>query len=503
MLDHHPGGNTGKALLCTVGLICGTAVVFMAGCAEPSIVRQDPEAALKAPSLSSRERTRAIDQIWTNAGGGEAGREQMERIAWGTGYPRGVRWDAIQRLINDPDDHGHEKTRRTLRLLMQDEPDRALRRQIAEEAARRGWIEFTPVIVRSLALTPVPERLSEVPEYAALRTLWPSRSVEETAMDVFVSPVGEGVTGYERSRAERNRDSAWVVLARLDASGASRVRMLSALGAAGADDPLVGAVMACLRDLGCIPLTPSQVKWVRELRDFTHDGLLGPSGQARSTWWSQTASAVARLDPAQREGLRLRHMESLRWAAEHRGQWLTASRAQLLAQLRGRLAGRQTFARGSESLADHADRLVWGDLLTMLVLDDVVRSPGMARVLWEQAVADHKDTTTEYGGILELAPSGTWTASLYPPRAIDRRSDREYIAPPELFARGPLALAHYHFHAQSLRNREYAGPGPGDMAFAVEQGRANLVLTPVDDGVLNVDYYAEGNIAVDLGTIRR
>lgn len=493
----------GKAASWGMAASVAFAGALLGGCAEPSIVRNDPEAALKAPSLSSHERTRAIDQIWSNAGGGEASREQMERIAWGTGYPRGARWDAIQRLINDPEDHGHEKSRRTLRLLMQDEPDRTLRRQIAEEAARLGWVEFTPVIVRSLALTPIPERLNEVPEYSALRTLWPSRSVEETAMEVFVRPVGQGVTGYERSRAERNRDSAWVVLARLDATGERRVRMLSAMGADYADDPLVGAVMACLRDLGCIPLTPSQVKWVRELRDFSNDGTLGPSGESRSRWWSQTASAVGRLDESQREGLRLRHMESIRWAAEHRGQWLTASRSQLLAEMRGRLAGRQTFARGSESLFDHADRLVWGDLLTMLVLDDAVRSPGMVRVLWDQAMADHKDITTEYGGIIELTPSGAWTASLYPPRATDRRSDREYIAPPELFARGPLALAHYHFHAQSLRNRDYAGPGPGDMAFAVEQGRANLVLTPVDDGVLNVDYYAEGNIAIDLGTIRR
>ena len=62
------------------------------------------------------------------------------------------------------------------------------------------------------------------------------------------------------------------------------------------------------------------------------------------------------------------------------------------------------------------------------------------------------------------------------------------------------ALAHYHFHVQRVDNAEFAGPGPGDMDYATDQGRACVVFTSVRAGVLNANYYHAG-VSVNLGEV--
>jgi len=66
-----------------------------------------------------------------------------------------------------------------------------------------------------------------------------------------------------------------------------------------------------------------------------------------------------------------------------------------------------------------------------------------------------------------------------------------------------VPLAHFHFHVQSTRNARYAGPGPADLAYADAFGRANLVLTFIDEDTLAVDYYQPGGATLDLGHITR
>jgi hypothetical protein len=98
-------------------------------------------------------------------------------------------------------------------------------------------------------------------------------------------------------------------------------------------------------------------------------------------------------------------------------------------------------------------------------------------------------------------------------------NDRTFVASDDMFAAedaGGRALAHYHFHAQTQNNAEYAGPGRGDFDYANNHGRACLVLTSVRPGVLNVDYYQRtapgtvpsgggggggGGIQIDLGEV--
>lgn len=497
--------------------IAGVALVMAlaGGCgATEKAVARDPEAALTEPRLSAAERALALDELWSQAATRQAARERIKAVAWGSKYPTGLRIAAVNKLAADPEDANSADTRAMIRLLMQDERDSDVRAALATLAGEKGWVELAPVVVRSLAQAniaiPPPDRA----EYQALRRMFPERSVEATAFEVFVTPVSSDASEFERSRSQRVRDAAWVVLGRLDRDGTRRRALIDG---APAGDATIEAVRAAQRELGVVPLTPTQVQWVRELHDFGNPGTLGPSGEARRAWWAAAAQAVATLRSEQRQGLALRHIEPLRWASQERSAWLSASRDELLAMLRQRLEGRRTRGRGVETLSAVSDRLAWGDVLMLLAIDDAMRSPGLSATLWDHAIADNKDTSTEYGGYIESAGGGAgggagFRAALFPPRVADRQGDRKYVAPPEMFQRGPSMFVHYHFHAQSLSNADYAGPGPGDMAFANEQGRACVVLTPVGDGVLDVSVYTAGpviaggsspGIIIGLGELRR
>jgi hypothetical protein len=50
-----------------------------------------------------------------------------------------------------------------------------------------------------------------------------------------------------------------------------------------------------------------------------------------------------------------------------------------------------------------------------------------------------------------------------------------------------------------VSNAEFAGPGPGDADYAIEQGRACVVFTSIRAGVLDADYYQPGGVVIDLG----
>lgn len=94
------------------------------------------------------------------------------------------------------------------------------------------------------------------------------------------------------------------------------------------------------------------------------------------------------------------------------------------------------------------------------------------------------------------------TAVLYAPRPGQRMGDERFVASDDMLAASDCAIAHYHFHAQRVRNKEYAGPSGGDLQYAARYGRSCLVLTSVGEGVLGVDYYQPNGVVIDLGEIR-
>jgi hypothetical protein len=381
------------------------------------------------------------------------------------------------------------------------EADHGVVRFIAERSVAGNWTEMTPALVRSLSRvwTDTPDQAR--PEYAGITRLNPGRSVQEVVYDVFVHPPEQG-GAFGLLPAERVRADAWDLMARVDADGSVRARLLSAEGAE-AIAP-VADMRASQKDLRCLPLSGDELRWLAALHDQREP--------ARKAWWDQTAAAVATVDTAKAPRLQFRHLEPIRWASANHPAWLTASREQLLGELEQRLKGRATHRRRlrenqnwhpqPERLSDWRDKMSWADALVILVVDDAVRQPAVVTALFAQAQMDYEDRSAEYGGVMRFTDQGP-AAILYPPRPGTRRGDHEFVASTDMILQSDDALAHYHFHVQEPRNSEYAGPSANDLAYSARYGRTCLVLTSVSSEAMDVDVYSPDGVVIDLGEIVR
>lgn len=514
--------NTRKsAVVLTLGM-----AAFVGGCgATPrEQALQDPSAALRDQQVSPQLKREAVDKLWEQRPSEpELARETLKRVIWQVGAGSAARVRAIELLVEEPTDaaKGHADTRNLLRLLLPTDPDPTVIAFIAELAANRGWRDLSPALIRAWAkkMVIVPDR--ERSEAIAVQRLNPGVSVEQAVFGVFAAEISG--QGREREWKLRARRDAWEVLTRLDADGSVRTAML-AQDTPGTDRAALELLRACAKELRSIPLSSSQLEWAERLGAWRTPGAgnsastgAGASsaggggsnsvGAANAAWWREVVGVLDRL-PSDRSGpLLMRHLEPIRWAAVNQPEWLAADRAALLrlADERARTwrvwrrAARTDGAR--ETFAQHSERLSWGDLLTLLVLDAALRQPGAADALLAQADADRADTSSEHGGAAVFDGAGCkWVD--FPARATQRGDDTRYVAPPDLFVALDRGLAHYHFHAQKVENADNAGPGPGDMEFAREHGRTCLVFTSVRKGVLNVDYYDAAGVIIDLGELR-
>lgn len=474
-----------------VGVI---ALVSAAAFGQP----KDPVKEAKDERLATSDRVRAVERAWQTDKTREARREDLKSILWIQRSAVVVRVRCLELLMDDPGDTDHADTRSMLRLMVPTEGDFAVLEAMCRIIERERWPEFAGPLVRSYSRFVVSRPDDERPERRALAALAGARPVEELVYEVFSTPATG--TGQQRDREDKARSAAWELLGRLDKSGAKRKALIEQAAAAPSDDPMLQNVRFAATELRAIPLTASQLTWVGQIRE---------SAAKSPEWMTELRAALAACATEHLADLRLRHLEPIRWASLHQPDWLRADRPALLSQLHARLKGRTIYQRTqgdttseavSERLSTYESRLTWADLLSMLVIDVAVRTPGLAETLWDHVERDLKDRTTELGGLIS-ADGGGFKAVLYPPRGTARTGDRRFVASDDMLAAGALALAHYHFHAQSVDNADYAGPGPGDMEYADDQGRLCLVFTPVRRGVLNVDYYQAGGVRIDLGTI--
>ncbi len=423
--------------------------------------------------------------------------ERLKTIAWAREMPSVLRENAMIALIGDEGLLDEAESVAFLRELLPTESDPRVTEFAVGQAALRGWEELTAPIVRRFAIPSASIADDRRPERAALAVLHPNQPVEETVFEVFR-------TSGEADGTGRLRRDAWNLLSRLDESGDIRVRLLGDI-AAGPDrevsDPTMDALRRALLDLRTIPLTGEELEWLVQL-----------SGRDNRAWWDQTQAVVRTLDPDQHRGLRIRHMEPLRWAGEFRRDWTRASKASLLDVLAADIDQQETYKRRSapgtrETLDAWRDKLPWGDTVAIMAVSEAVREPRVIEALFEQAAEDAGDTSTEYGGVLRLANSrtsrGMFAAVSYPPRPSIREGDTAFVASRELLDESATSLAHYHFHAQRVRNAQFAGPSQGDLNYAALYGRTCLVLTPVAEGVMNVDVYFPNGAVVDLGVIKQ
>jgi hypothetical protein len=477
------------------------------GCASRQTV-VDPMGDVRNEGLAEPKRRQAIERVWSRVESGELDRlpirEDLKTIAWSPVWRPSLRVAALKALAADKTEQGMADTRSMFRLMLPREPEPTITAFLSRTAAERSWTEATPALVRSLSRHRPGTSDTQREEYAALVALNPEKSVEEITYALFRSP------GFDPGRGgvatpERIRGDAWDLLARLDKDGSRRAQLILEGEAAGP----VADMRALLRDMRTLPLTGEEIRWVTSLRDFNQAG--------RRAWWTSTTSAVAALDSQRTGRLHMRHLEPIRWASQHKPEWVVMSREELLGEAAARLKGRQFHRRSARSgerrvpdrLEEWRQHLSWGDLLTILLVDEAVQQSRVIEALFTQAERDRRDRNAEYGGLLRARTGQDglggpeFSAVLYPPRPGNRRGDHEFVAPTDMIDQSQHALAHYHFHVQEVRNSEYAGPSPADLAYAARFGRACLVFTRVGTGTLNVDYYQPDGVVVDMGTVGR
>jgi len=401
------------------------------------------------------------------------------------------------------------------RLLLPTESSPEAIRVLSDRVVEGGWVELVPALVRSYArVSPnVPD--GDRDERRALVALEPGKSLERIVFDVFLHP-SRGLSG-EREQAvlrlsQRTRDEAWGLLARLDPSGELRRSLIgndSFLDdeTEGDSRVLVDDLRVGQRDLGVIPDTALEIGWLSNLRHHQDQR----NARLNSEWWAQTKEAVAELGEAQRNGLAMRHLEAVRWASVNRPAWLTLDRDSLFGLAYERINPRKHHKRRSvkgegrrlERLGDWRDELVWGDLLSILVVDRSLGDPDVIDQLFTQRVLDTKDDSTEYGGVIERGTDHGFRAVLFRPRSRDRTDDQRFVASDDMFRFSDRSLAHYHFHADKRNNGRFSGPSIGDMINAAGSGRTSLVFTSLGTDHMNVDLYQPNGVVVDLGEIIR
>lgn len=472
---------------------------------------------LRNPELLERDRIAAARAAWEEVEQDMRDRDRtryaLKNLAWSSGTERPLRLTVLELLMSDTSEQGGADSREMARLILPNETDPEAVRIIAIRAVESGWEELVPALVRSFARrvpgTPDRERV----EYLALRELRPNTTIEQVVFDVFLDP-GQGVEDQRELTVlrtmQRTRDEAWGLLGRLDPSGEERRRFLASDRMLGDDlsdatRRIVEDLRAARDELGVMPNTAMELAWLDSLRHHND-----PRNRDQNRlWWNETAQAVSGLGREQREGLRLRHLEAVRWASNNRPAWLGMGHEGLFTVLNSRLSGRAVYKRKAERgelprrerLGEWVDTLSWGDLLSILIVDDALQNPVVVDQLFTQRALDKQDTTTEYGGILETDPDTGWRAVLFRPRQRDRVSDERFVASDDMFRFSDRSLAHYHFHANERNNGRYAGPSDADLVNAASSARTSIVLTSLGEDELNVDVYFDHGAVIDLGRL--
>lgn len=460
-------------------ILIAAIVASLAACS--ARVAVDPIKDMTDPNLAGNWRMEAALQAEREFPGDPKRIEALHKIAWGERQTTELRIYAIDQLIAINEKDFREKLDRRIVLI----PYGEVLDHIYAVGKERKWPELTPMLVKRWAVPQHGEPDDGRAERKWIAQLNPGREVEAVVFDVFTAPVDQ-ITDLQRI-------GAWALLNRI----ATKEKLIAALNTAPQTTPLVTDLKAAAADLHTLPRHREGVKWLYFLRD-----------PARSEVWQSAKSNVAALTSEQRINLEMRHLAILpHLDSQTRG----TDRASLYQSLQSQLSGLRHYmtapsegsgiAEQPQHLKDWKDQLSWADLATIRTLATVVQNPKVKAELFAQADSDHKNKGAEHGGVIDIY-AGTPTAREYPPLA--RLShDRQFTPSEQMISHCYTGLAHYHFHAQELRNREYAGPGKGDLDTAERLDLNFLVFTFIDENQLNVDYYQHGRVVVDLGTISR
>lgn len=469
-------------LLFAAGLL---ALAALGGCGSSDERFADPVGVMMDQSASYEKRWKAARQAEREQATAEKRVLALQRLVWVRGYPMEFSNYAVDELvkINEAD------ARAFLIRIMPLIKDWDTLRYVFDMAVARDWKDLTPAIVQNYAIPTQAFPDADRPERKALEALHPGVPAARTIMNVISLETTGGT--------ERQRIAAWQLLNRLSDKPGEVATWLKGLPAT---DGLITDLQAGAAELGVVPVQFDAIVWLRELRK-----------PERISLWNQSKAALGGLDESQKKDIEVRHLPVAAWAHQHRADWMKLSRAQLLGLIEGRLDSAPHFTRGPvhdggaedhpQMLRDWKDQLSWGDLLMIRTVMEVMEDSTFTEQWFNQADADLKDTTTEYGGLLVAEGQGKLRPQLYKPT--NRQHDLKFNPPYQMLKDHQTSLGHYHFHAHEVKNRTYAGPGRGDLQLAKLLQCNGIVLTFIDEKTLNVDFYRQGGVVVDLGVIRR
>ncbi len=406
----------------------------------------------------------------------------LKKMAWSRRHPAKLRIYAIDQLVAHDEEAFVEDLGRRI-VLMQDWD---VFDHVAKLGIDRNWRNFTSMIVRHYALKAHGIADRERRERQVLETLNRGKSTEEVVFEVFAN--------FDASVSSTHQVAAWNLLYRLY----GREKLLEALARAPDRTAMVFDLKAAAREIKVLPVNREGVLWLSHLRD-----------RLNRTQWNKARDIVAALTDEQTQGLSLRHLAVLTHVD---GRDLTYTRAQLLKRVQTNINIGKHYTKGPtfdgpmENYPQHfyaaADKLTWADLLVMDVLWRAINEPNVVRALFAQRDADLADTSTEYGGVLKWSDENSrYLVTSYEP--MWRRHDLKLIPSDEMIVACYKGLAHYHFHAQHMKNSLYAGPGRGDLKAGERLNFNFLIFTSINQNRLNVDYHQPDGTVVDLGTITR
>lgn len=453
------------------------------GCGGPL---EDPMGTLSRPDSLPSMQSRALDQL-ADDGSAEYAR-LLRRIIVQPGYTPDIREKAFRQLATkDP-----EGLRDTLALSLPKMQMLEWRTRVCQLIAEERLVQMTPVLINALA-APMGGWIREDqnrPEFKALVAL----HGEGRVPDVLYQAMLESNPVTQANLRER----CWALLWRL--GDQQRLVALVQDDRIKPGDAFLQDLRAAAGDLGVLPRTREEIRWLRALRE--------PS---RAGFWRDAMTAIGAMDRTVRSELELRELPVAVAAAKFRPDLLGMTPQAMYPMLESRIRseGRRTYSPSfegysgnfTESLYQQRDQLKWGDYAAMLLACDMMEQEETAAQLFDIADRDLHDRSTEYGGVIELDDRGRFVVREFRPRV--QGSDLRFEAPQEMFDLAYTSLFHFHNHAQSYDNRRYAGPHLGDFEYA-DSTRANcLVFTFIDRSTLNVDFYRFGRVVVDLGTMRR
>jgi hypothetical protein len=449
---------------------------FLCGCATTPLA--NPAQTLLDRDQDISRRRLAFEQ-WAAADNHANRANVLDELIWSDQQPYELRLRAIDwQIQHDPLAFRHAAEKQLPRIEQW-----PVIQYIFDQAVQRRWDEFTIIAVRRYARPSQVYDDQSRPERHVIESLNPGRTVEQTLSQWLFSPPAQ--------QPLADQVAAWTVLCRLIPTAQLRQSLMDAP----ASSTLITELQAAALVLDALPTTPESLAWLLLLR---HE----PAGLAL---WTDASRLIASLTAEQRYGLSLRHLRPLVLA----DQPSSFSREDSLRNVQRRLLAADRILRPerlhhrqsrSEDPALVADRLCWGDLLTIDVIQQALADRALVAQLFTQADDDRLDAASEHGGILDRHRQ-QWQAIAFAPEL--RLHDKKFYASVEMVQRMYTGVAHYHFHVQQTRNSDYAGPGPGDLDFADRHGAGALVFTSIDERTLNVDYYQPGGVVVDLGVIRR